>query len=204
MNAPRPGVVNSSSRYARRLASVFSRPMESRRLPQVALDSSACGVVVLCVIFLSGVFGVGEKKKRRGDERREWVWCGGWGRGGLYVHLAPAGRGRRRPGPRGRALTLVLSAGRGRHPPLHALFLARAGRRWISPVVQAEWRAGGRAGRSPLAAPECTRRPPCRTGASHRRARACPGGRPALSLAHPDALTTTPLPPPRRQARIVH
>jgi hypothetical protein len=37
---PRPGVVSSSSRYARRLSSVFSTPMESRRLPQVALDSS--------------------------------------------------------------------------------------------------------------------------------------------------------------------
>ena len=40
MYSPRPGVVTSSSRYARRLLSVFSRPMESRRLPQVALDSS--------------------------------------------------------------------------------------------------------------------------------------------------------------------
>ncbi len=40
MYSPKPGVVTNSSRYARRLFSVFSRPMESRRLPQVALDSS--------------------------------------------------------------------------------------------------------------------------------------------------------------------
>merc|ERR1719213_793386 len=37
---PEPGVLRRSSRYSRRLDSVFSTPIESRRFPQVPLDSS--------------------------------------------------------------------------------------------------------------------------------------------------------------------
>jgi hypothetical protein len=37
---PRPGAVTSSVRYACRLASVFSSPMDASRFPHVAFDSS--------------------------------------------------------------------------------------------------------------------------------------------------------------------
>uniref|UniRef100_A0A3Q7ETT6 Uncharacterized protein n=1 Tax=Solanum lycopersicum TaxID=4081 RepID=A0A3Q7ETT6_SOLLC len=40
MYCPRPGADTSKVRYAWRLASVFSKPMEAKRFPQVAFDSS--------------------------------------------------------------------------------------------------------------------------------------------------------------------